>query len=95
MALQALPNGLPTTVTAKFPHLSGCTALQLPPLKTEQLQALLTGQLAVVMRDAEGRALDVTGAVVACAPIQHAVRAVRHSTTCVAHTHTCDYVDNL
>lgn len=42
----------------------GCTALQVPPSTSEQLQEMLTGQLAVVMCNAEGVALDCTGACV-------------------------------
>lgn len=61
MALEVVPKGLPTTVTAKSPHLTGCTALKVPPQLPEQLQAMLSAQLVVVVRDAEGRALDATG----------------------------------
>ncbi|MBT8198487.1 MAG: pullulanase-type alpha-1,6-glucosidase, partial [Acidimicrobiia bacterium] len=51
--------GLATDVTAKFPHLAGLTALTVPA--DTDVDALLTGQLAVAAIADDGRVLGATG----------------------------------
>ena len=55
------PAGLPEAVTAEFPHLKGYAALVIPEEDRGRVPALLKGQLAVSVTDAEGKLVDATG----------------------------------
>ncbi|QHQ40929.1 pullulanase-type alpha-1,6-glucosidase [Microbulbifer hydrolyticus] len=52
-------SGLPESVSAKFPHLANATAFTVP--NSADIAALLKGQLAVAIFDAEGNIVDATG----------------------------------
>ena len=51
-------------MTRKFPHLRGCTALQLP--EGVDARRLLRGQLAVSVASADGATINATGALECC-----------------------------
>jgi len=53
--------GPPAEVIARFPHLSGLTALRLDPRESGDARDLLRGQTAVSMVGPDGRLLDATG----------------------------------
>jgi pullulanase-type alpha-1,6-glucosidase len=53
--------GLPEAVTDKFPHLKGYTALAIGEADLERVPALLKGQLAVSVKNADGKLIDATG----------------------------------
>nr|WP_237709697.1 pullulanase-type alpha-1,6-glucosidase [Microbulbifer agarilyticus] len=59
IALTVSANGAPEEAIAKFPHLANSTALTVP--ETADLSALVKGQLAVAIFDAEGAVVDATG----------------------------------
>ena len=53
--------GLSEAVTSKFPQLKGYAALTIAGVDRDKIPALLKGQLAVSVTDAEGKLLDATG----------------------------------
>jgi pullulanase-type alpha-1,6-glucosidase len=55
------PAGLPPAVVAASPHLKGCAALRLSDADAARAAALLKGQVAVSVTDAEGKLRDATG----------------------------------
>jgi len=55
------PAGMPEAVTSKFPHLKGYTALTISEEDRHRIPALLKGQLAVSVTDADGKLRDATG----------------------------------
>src|SRR4051794_35833385 len=57
--LQIDPDGLPASVTVKFPQLVGATALNLPDEALRELDRLLKGQLVLVKAEFE-EPLDAT-----------------------------------
>ncbi|HEX8437527.1 pullulanase-type alpha-1,6-glucosidase [Archangium sp.] len=52
--------GLPPDVEARFPHLAGKLALRIPDASGIDVRQVLKGQLALSVKDAEGRLLDAT-----------------------------------
>ncbi len=54
------PAGLPTEVTDKFPHLAGFSALRLDAADLAIVPAILKGQFALSVADAEGNPVDAT-----------------------------------
>jgi pullulanase len=61
IALILNPDGLSPEVTAKFPHLKGYTALDLPSDALELVPAVLKSQMAVSVSNADGKLVDATG----------------------------------
>lgn len=59
--LEFLPGGADATSKLKFPHLASFTALKLPEASLAKVPDALKGQVAVVVKDADGRLMDVTG----------------------------------
>ena len=54
------PAGLPAEVTDKFPHLAGLAALRLNAADLDMVPALLRGQVALSVADADGNPVDAT-----------------------------------
>jgi pullulanase len=61
VTLTVAPDGLPPSVTDKFPFLRGYTALVLGDSDIDRVPELLKGQLAVSVSDADGKLKDATG----------------------------------
>jgi len=59
--LTVASDSMPAAVTTKFPHLKGYTALAIGEADLERVPALLKGQLAVSVSDAEDKLVDATG----------------------------------
>ncbi|WGL17491.1 pullulanase-type alpha-1,6-glucosidase [Microbulbifer bruguierae] len=59
IALQLNPQGMSTAAQARFPHLAGHTVFTLPA--TADIAALVRGQLALAIYDAEGNIVDASG----------------------------------
>ncbi len=54
------PAGLPADVTDKFPHLAGFSALRLDSADLAMVPAILKGQFALSVADADGNPMDAT-----------------------------------
>ncbi|MEI7845128.1 MAG: pullulanase-type alpha-1,6-glucosidase [Chloroflexota bacterium] len=59
--LEFKPDGMEDSIRLKFPHLASCMVFKLPPESLDLLPAALKGQLGVVVRDAGGGFVDLTG----------------------------------
>ncbi len=60
-ALTPEPAGVPAAVRERFPHLARYAAFRLPADRVQEVPALLRGQIAVSVRDAQGRLAAATG----------------------------------
>ena len=60
-SIELLPGTLSDDVKAKFPHLAGLPALELPPGVLPMVPQILRGQFAVSALDADGKPVDATG----------------------------------
>ncbi|KIY98743.1 alpha-1,6-glucosidase, pullulanase-type [Monoraphidium neglectum] len=58
LPLRVAGSNIPAAVAARFPHLHGCTHLEIPEEHLEQVSALLQGQVAVSVAAPDGAALD-------------------------------------
>ncbi|KAI8468427.1 MAG: glycoside hydrolase superfamily [Monoraphidium minutum] len=61
LPLRVAGAAVPPAVTARFPHLSGCTHLEVPEEHRARIPELLRGQVAVSAAAADGGALDACG----------------------------------
>jgi pullulanase-type alpha-1,6-glucosidase len=61
LSLEPVPEGPDAAIREKFPHLAFFAAFKLPETSLAQVPDMLKGQLAVAVRDADGRLVDVTG----------------------------------
>ena len=59
--LEFKPDGMESSIRLKFPHLAACMVFKLPPESMNLLPAVLKGQFGVVVRDAGGGFVDLTG----------------------------------
>ncbi|GAB4502495.1 MAG: pullulanase-type alpha-1,6-glucosidase [Anaerolineales bacterium] len=59
--LEYLKAGADAEIKAKFPQLAAFTAFRLPPQSPETLAEILQAQIAVIVRDENGKVVDVTG----------------------------------
>jgi len=60
-SVELTPGTLSDDVKAKFPHLSGLPALELPPDALPMVPEILRGQFAVSALNADGKSVDATG----------------------------------
>lgn len=63
--LQVKAANIPADVMGRYPHLYGCTLLEVPQEALDMVPDLLRGQLAVSVHSASGAALDATGVQIA------------------------------
>ncbi len=59
--LELVSSGLPASVRREFPHLASYEALRVPASVQSRIEAILTGQLAVAVFDANGGLVSATG----------------------------------
>lgn len=60
--LEYLKAGADAEIKAKFPHLAAFTAFRVPAQSREKLTEILQSQIALIVRDENGKVVDVTGA---------------------------------
>jgi pullulanase-type alpha-1,6-glucosidase len=79
LALRLAPGALPHPVADTFPHLSACHPLHLAPADAARAETLLTGQVALLGRDAAGVRVATSVQVPGVLDDLYAARAVRRS----------------